>query len=348
MRVGLATVQVPFVRGGAESLAESLQAALEHAGHEAEIVSIPFKWYGEQTLSDAMLAARLIQVEDEAGPRIDRLIGLKFPAYYMRHRSKRAWLLHQHRSAYELWESPISDLAHMPGGAHLRSAIHAADNALLAECQPIYTISRGVSERLRRFNGLVSEPLYHPPPGVEHLRPGDYGDYILFPSRLNEGKRQSLVLDALSLTREPVRVCFMGAADAPDYERRLRARCSALCLDERVQWRGRVSEAEKLALYAGCLAVVFPPLDEDYGYVTLEAMVCSKAVLTTADAGGPLDFIADGENGLVCPPQPAAMAAALDRVWGDRAQARAWGQAARACYADMRLSWTHVVRHLLA
>ena len=348
MRVGLATVQVPFVRGGAELLAENLQAALERAGHEAEIISLPFKWYGAETLADVMLAARLMQVEDEVGPRIDRLIALKFPAYYMRHHAKRAWLLHQHRSAYELWDAPISDLVHMPGGAHVRSVIHASDNALLPECAPIYTISRGVSERLRRFNGLHSQPLYHPPPGVEHLRQGPYGDYILFPSRINDGKRQALVVEALSLTREPVRVHFMGTADTPSYERQLRQRCTALGLDERVRWCGRVSDEEKQSLYAGCLAVVFPPFDEDYGYVTLEAMVCAKAVLTTLDAGGPLDFVSDGQTGLVCPPQPAAIAAALDRMWAAREQTRAWGEAGRASYADMNLTWAHVVRHLLA
>ena len=343
----MATVQVPFVRGGAELLAENLQAALERAGHEAAIISFPFKWYGDEALSASMLAARLMQVEDAAGPGIDRLVALKFPAYYLRHRSKRIWLLHQHRSAYDLWEAPFTDLLHAPDGAHRRAAILAADNALLPEGQPIYTISRGVSDRLRRFNGIPSEPLYHPPPGVERLQPGRYGDYILFPSRINEGKRQSLVLGALTLTREPVQLCFMGAGDSPEHERDLRARCSALGLDGRVRWCGRVSEAEKLALYAGCLAVVFPPLDEDYGYVTLEAMACAKAVLTTEDAGGPLDFIADGEQGLVCAPQPAAVAAALDRMWADRAQTCAWGQAARDRYAAMDLNWAHVIRHLL-
>ena len=347
MRVGLATVQVPFVRGGAELLAENLQAALERAGHEAEIISFPFKWYGGETLSDAMLAARLMQVEDAAGPRVDRLIALKFPAYYLRHHSKRVWLLHQHRSAYELWDMPFSDLVHAPDGAHRRAAVHAADNALLPEGQPVYTISRGVSDRLRRFNGIHSEPLYHPPPGLAALRPGAYGDYLLFPSRINEGKRQSLVLQALTLTREPVRLCFMGAGDSPEQEQVLRDRSAAFGLDDRVRWCGRVDEAEKLALYAGCLAVVFPPFDEDYGYVTLEAMACAKAVLTTEDAGGPLDFITDEEQGLVCPPQPDALAAGLDRMWADRATTRAWGQAARARFDAMNLSWTHVVHRLL-
>ena len=347
MRVGIATVQVPFVRGGAELLAESLQAALREAGHEAEIISIPFKWYPAARVPEHMLAARLMQVEESVGQRIDRLIGLKFPAYLMPHRSKRLWLLHQHRSAYDFWDAPFSDLLHAPDGAHVRSAIRTADDGLLGECEALFTISRVVSDRLRRFNGLEAEPLYHPPPGADRLRPGPYGNYVLFPSRVNESKRQHLAIEAMALVREPVRMVFMGAGDAPDYERGLRARCTALGLDSRVEWRGAVDEAEKLALFAGCLAVMFPPLDEDYGYVTLEAMLCAKAVLTTEDAGGPLDFVVDGHSGAVCAPQPEALAACLDRLWAQRTRTERWGRAGRQHYDDLRLGWSHVLDRLL-
>ena len=347
MRVGIATVQVPFVRGGAELLAESLLAELRHAGHEAEIISIPFKWYPAARVADHMLAARLMQVEESVGQRIDRLIGLKFPAYLMPHRSKRLWLLHQHRSAYDLWDAPFSDLLHAPDGAHVRSAVRAADDGLLGECEALHTISRVVSDRLRRFNGLDSEPLYHPPPAADRLRAGPYGAYVLFPGRVNQSKRQHLAIEALALSREPVRIVFMGAGDAPEYESALRARCTALGLDGRVSWRGAVDEAEKLALFAGCLAVMFPPLDEDYGYVTLEAMLCAKAVLTTEDAGGPLDFVVDGHTGVVCPPQPEALAAALDRLWAQRARSERWGRAGRQHYDDLGLGWPHVLDRLL-
>ena len=136
-------------------------------------------------------------MDEAVGQRIDRLIGLKFPAYLMPHRSKRLWLLHQHRSAYDLWDAPFSDLLHAPDGAHVRSVIHAADDAAFGECEAIYTNSRVVSGRLRRFNGVESEPLHHPPPGADRLRPGPYGDYILFPSRVNESKRQHLAIEAV-------------------------------------------------------------------------------------------------------------------------------------------------------
>ena len=343
MRVGIATVQVPFVRGGAEFLAESLQAALEAAGHAAEIIAMPFKWYPAARIPDHMLAARLLQVEESCGQRIDRLIGLKFPAYFMPHPSKRLWLLHQYRSAYDFWDQPFSDLLHAPDGAHVRAAIRAADQALLPECEALYTISRTVSARLRHFNGIEAAPLHHPPPGAERLRAIAWDDYVLFPSRINESKRQHLAIEALALTREKVRLVLLGASDAPEYDAALRARCSALGLDGRVEWRGRVSEADKLDLYGRSLAVLFPPLDEDYGYVTLEAMLCAKAVLTTEDSGGPLDFVLDGVTGAVCPPTPAALAAALDLSWSDRGRTRALGQAGRQRYDDLQLNWAHVL-----
>ncbi len=348
MRVAIATAQVPFVRGGAELLAENLLQAVRAAGHEAEIVAIPFKWYPASRIPEHMLAAQLMQVEESCGTPIDRLIGLKFPAYLIHHRHKRLWLLHQHRSAYDLWDAPFADLARAPDGAHVRSAISSADNAMLRDCSAVYTISGVVSDRLRRFNGVASQPLHHPPPGADRLRWLGEEDYVLAPSRLNESKRQLLAIEALALTTQPVRLCFIGAADAPEYERQTRARCAELGLDDRVAWRGGVSDADRLHLYGNCLAVLFCPVDEDYGYVTLEAMLCAKPVLTTTDAGGPLDFVTDGHTGLVCDPTPAAMAAALDRLWADRTTTAGLGRAGRDHYHRLALSWPDVVDRLLA
>ena len=94
MRILITTVQVPFVRGGAELLAEQLLGALIQAGHEAEIVAIPFKWYPAERLLDQMLACRLLDITESAGTSIDRVIALKFPAYLMPHPNKVVWLVH--------------------------------------------------------------------------------------------------------------------------------------------------------------------------------------------------------------------------------------------------------------
>ena len=350
MRVGIATVQVPFVRGGAEMLAENLLREVRAAGHEAEIISVPFKWYPPRRILETMLACRMLDLTESNGVPIDRLIGLKFPAYFIPHPSKVLWLLHQHRGAYDLWDTQLSDLRPAPDGAHVREAIHDADRRLIAEARACYTISRNVSDRLRAHCDLPSTPLYHPPPGAERfadMRP-EYGDFLLMPSRVNATKRQELVLDALRHTRRPVRVVFMGAPDEPSYGEQLRRRAEGGGPRGSVAWAGNVDEAEKLRLYRECLGVVFPPLDEDYGYVTLEAMLASKAVVTCTDSGGPLEFVTDGATGIVCAPRAQDLAEALDRLWEDRALARSLGRAARARYDEMGIGWRKVLSCLLA
>ena len=344
----IANVQTPFVRGGAEMLAESLLGALHEAGHEAEIVTMPFKWYPAARIPEAMLAARLMEVDQWCGGSIDRLIGLKFPAYLMRHPHKLLWLLHQYRGAYDLWGTEIGDLSNAPDGRHARAAIRLADDQLLSECRAVFTISRNVSERLQRYNGIASRPLHHPPPGAERFHGGAAEDFLFCPGRINESKRQHLVVEALILCREPVRVVFSGVTDAADYAAGLRQRGVEAGLGDRVQWRGLVDEAEKIALYGRCLGVVVPPVDEDYGYVTLEAMLSCKPVLTCADSGGPLDFVLDGETGAVADAEPAALAEAMDRLWRDRARARTLGLAGRERYRALGLDWTSVLGQLLA
>ena len=348
MRVVIANAQVPFVRGGAEMLAESLFGALLEAGHEVDIVSIPFKWYPPERIIEQVLANRLFSLDSGSGNRIDRMIGLKFPAYLMPHPEKVMWLLHQHRAAYDNWDSEIADIIQWPGGRAVREAVAEADGRAMRECRFIYTISGIVSRRLRDFNGVESTPLYHPPPAADTFRHGEQGDYVLVPSRVDPTKRQNLVLEALARTRRPVRAIFVGAGNAPDYERKLRAAAEASGLGDRVQWRGAVTHAEKIDLYAGALGIVFVPIGEDYGYVTLEAMLSGKPVVTCSDSGGPLEFIRDGENGLVRPADPKELADALDLLWAERSLARRLGIQAFEDYRSRDLRWSDVVSRLLA
>jgi len=347
MRVGITTVQVPFVRGGAELHAEGLRAALVAAGHEAEIISVPFKWYPPEALGAQILACRLLDIEESSGMRIDRVVGLKFPGYLIPHPNKVLWILHQHRSAYDLWENHYGDLYGVPYGAEAREIVRGADRKLIPEARAVYANSRNVAERLRRFSGLEATPLYHPPPDAEAYHCGEAGDFFVMPSRINEPKRQDLVIEALFRTRNPVRVCFTGAADDLPFFEKTRLRAAALPGD-RVAWLGAVPAARKVELLAGCLGVIYPPFDEDYGYVTLEAMLSSKPVVTCADSGGPLEFVEDGETGFVVAPEPGALAEALDRLWEDRARAARFGRAGRARYDAMGIAWDKVVECLLA
>lgn len=348
MRIVIATVQIPFVSGGAEAHAAGLKTALVEEGHEAEIVTVPFNPAVPERIADQMLACRLLDLREIHGTRVDRLIGLKFPAYLIPHPSKVVWVLHQHRAAYDLWDYPFEELGASPRGVMVREAIRRGDQ-LLNEAQAVFANSRNIANRLGHFCGIDAPPLYHPPPNAEGFFCADRTeDYFFFPSRLSASKRQSLVLEALTLTREKVKVRFAGVADSAEYGKRLRQLAIKLGVETRVEWLGYITEEEKRDLYSRALAVIFPPVDEDYGYITLEAMLSSKAVVTCEDSGGPLEFVSPQKTGLVSKPTAAALATALDELWQERNQAAKLGRAGRESYERLGLSWPDVVKKLLA
>lgn len=348
MRILIATVQVPFVRGGAEIHAEGLRDAFRTAGHDAEIVAVPFKWYPPERILDHMLACRLLDLSEFNGISIDRVIGLKFPAYLIPHPNKVLWIIHQHRQAYELWDHPQGDLIHWPNGVQVRDAIQEADRKIIPEAKLVYANSGNVTRRLKKYCGIHSTPLYHPPPNAEQFYCADTEDYLFFPSRLWPSKRQALVLEALAQTRQTVRVHFAGTADHPSYAKELEGLARKVGVQRRVEWLGQVSEEEKRRQYAHALGVIFPPIDEDYGYVTLEAMLASKPVITCSDSGGPLEFVCTGETGLIVEPTPKALAHAMDELFENRAQAAVLGKAGRDHYQKLGVTWSKVVQRLLA
>ena len=115
---------------------------------------------------------------------------------------------------------------------------------------------------------------------------------MLSVNRLDRYKRIDLLIEAAKSRA--------GAADR-DRRRRPRprrgSRSSPPGLNGRVEFAGRV-DGERLAdLYARCLAVYYAPVDEDYGMVPYEAFLSAKPVVTTVDAGGPLEVVHDGETG---------------------------------------------------
>jgi glycosyltransferase involved in cell wall biosynthesis len=68
-------------------------------------------------------------------------------------------------------------------------------------------------------------------------------------------------------------------------------------------------------------------------------------VITTTDSGGVLEFVDDGVNGFVAAPEPVAIAARLDLLWGDAALAGRLGAAGPARVAA--ITWDRVVQELV-
>lgn len=347
MKIVIGTVQVPFVTGGAEFLARNLKNALCEAGHEAEIVTMPFIDSPLPRIEEHIVAARLMDQEWSWGGRADLMIGLKFPAYYMPHPNKVVWALHQHRAAYDLYNTEFSNIKNDAEGRRIRAIIKKADELYLPEAKRLYTIADNVTNRMQRFNtGLQAQTLYHPCPDMEQFYTGEYENYILMPSRINITKRQMLALEALALSKSDIKLCIVGKAEAEYEKNRMLRFIKEKNLEKRVKYLDFVSQEEKLKLYANARAVLFIPRDEDYGYITLEAMAAGKAVITAKDSGGPLEFVDDQESGLVVDSTPQAIAQAIDRVAEEPDFALRCGERGKKKLVEMNINWEHVVKEL--
>ena len=341
MRIAVCRPQVPFARGGAEIFTDRLVDELRLRGHEAELVSVPFKWYpGARVLTQAFLW-RLLDLEEADGQRIDVVVATKFPSYLVRHPDKRVWLVHQFRQAYELDGTTLGQFDDSTEERAVRRKVQALDRVALGEASRLFAISGNVAGRVESSTGLHAEVLPHPPQALEY-RCDDYGDFVLSVNRLDRAKRIDLLIEAAARDGS-LEVVIAG--DGPDRER-LEQLALDRGLDGRARFTGRITERELADLYARCLAVYYAPVDEDYGMVPLEAFLSEKPVLTTTDAGGPLEVVSDGSTGLVVTPDAAEIARALGWLRDHRDEAASYGRAGKAIAREV--TWDRAIGRLLA
>jgi glycosyltransferase involved in cell wall biosynthesis len=341
VRIAVCLPQVPFERGGAEIFADDLVAQLRARGHEAALVTVPFKWYpGERLLTQAFLW-RLLDLEEANGRPVDAVVATKFPSYAVRHPRKVVWLLHQFRQAWDLDRTEYGQFSESAEDRALRRRVLELERTALGEARALFATSGNVARRLRESTGLEAEVMPHPPAPLAY-RCDEPGDFVFTVNRLAPEKRVDLLLEAAAA--EPsLRVVIAG--DGPDRQR-LERLAAERGLDGRARFVGRVSDEELAGWYARCLGVYYAPVDEDFGMVPFEAFLSGKPVLTTTDAGGPLDVVRDGETGLVVAPEPAAVARGLARLQSNAAEAKALGARGRELAAAV--TWDSCIERLLA
>jgi len=334
--------QVPLVRGGAESHVRQLVDRLRVHGYQVDLVSVPFKWYPKEEILAHAAAWRLLDLSESNGTPIDLVIATKFPSYFVRHPNKVAWLIHQYRAAYELCGTIYSDFAHDDLDVGVRQQLIALDTQMLGECKRLYTNAGNTAARVRKYNGLEAEALYHPPRLADRITPGPARDYVLSVGRLETVKRHDLAVRAMAKLQAPKRLVIVGEGTQ---EAALRALIDELGVRDRVQLAGAVGDEELLTLYAGAVGVVYTPYDEDFGYVTLEAFLARKPVITARDSGGTLEFVQAGVNGWVCDPTPESIADAFAELAAKPARSAALGDAG---YQRAHLvTWDGVVERLV-
>jgi glycosyltransferase involved in cell wall biosynthesis len=328
----LATGSASGEKGGAERFYNGLRDALIAAGADAQI-----HWEVSDECSFEAIKESYLRFYDCDLTSYDGVISTKAPGYMIRHRNHICYLQHTMRVFYDMFdvEFPKANPEHH----RQRQLIHRLDTEALrpARTRTVFAIGHEVRERLNHFNALDADVLYQ-----ASTMSGFYcgeSRYFLLPGRLHRWKRVGLAIEAMNKLDTPVDLLISGVGED---EAEFRAMAAS---NPRIHFLGRVSDAELIRLYADSLGVLFVPLREDFGLVTLEAFLSGKPVITCTDSGEPARLVRDGVTGFVVPPNPAGLAAAMRSLACDTKRAVAMGQEGR-CDAQ-KITWDKVGETLL-
>lgn len=377
----VAPSSVPFCIGGAENFGWGLHNYInQETRHRAELIKLPSR---EHTFWDLVASYRSFSQLDLS--HFDLVISSKYPAWMVRHPRHICYMLHRLRGLYDtyyLHGLPTECDAHSPFAAavlkHVRKNERSPDSleeafelldkahsfdrdapefasfpSPMAKAVVRYfdgiglapsrifkygAISRTVAERTEYFPVGAPITIAYPPSNLSGLRQGKQ-DHFFTVGRFDGAKRIDLLVQAFrqANTRLPFKIA--GTGPLQDSIKELADG------DGRVELLGFANDSEIVDLYADSLAVLYTPWQEDYGLVTIEAMMSGKPVITAADSGGPLEFVEHGVNGLVATPEPVSLAAGIDRLAASPDGTLAMGAAGKARVNG--ISWRNAVSALL-
>ncbi len=309
---------------------------------EVDLVQLPMKHYPEERLITEMMTWRLIDITEVNGNKVDLVIATKFPSYAVRHPNKVLWLVHQYRQAYDLAGTAYdqSQLTELEQAA--RNKLRNLDKKFIGECVGRFAISETVSERLLRYNQLLSvrcgrRRCCRNEFTVDLIEHRD----LFWPS----GREQARV--AAARRREPCergansdlrRRTRRGAAASSDPAPRTGESLPPLPVMSRRRARRCPRRSARGLLWS---------LRRDYGYATIEAFLAEKPVITCGDSGEVSRIVARTGGGMGCRTETSLrLPLRCGEVYRhDERQLSALGRAG-AAFARA-LSWRNVVDQLV-
>jgi glycosyltransferase involved in cell wall biosynthesis len=158
--------------------------------------------------------------------------------------------------------------------------------------------ARITQERIEQLYGVEAE-IVHPPVAVERFSIGKPEDFLLFVGQIVPHKRVEVALKAAKLAGKPIKVVGEG----PDL-----LRLQELYGGPDVEFLGNVSDSRLTDLYARCIALVVPNIEE-FGIAAVEAQASGRPVVAV-NRGGVRETVVDGETGVLVDGEDAAALAA--------------------------------------
>ncbi|HSH39692.1 MAG TPA: glycosyltransferase family 4 protein, partial [Chthoniobacterales bacterium] len=377
----VAPCPVPYTIGGAEKMWWGLHREINrNTSHQAEIVKLPTK---EHSFWDLVESYEAFSKLDLSG--FDLVISGKYPAWMISHPRHICYMQHRLRGLYDhyhfnklpdrytteshellvlqrLLDEPPSrdrleevfsmlrslryrselpaDAFQFPGSV-IKQIVEYLDGVGLHRdaIENYYAISKTVANRASYYPRGAAVEVIYPPSNLDRFHCGAF-DYIFTASRIDGAKRIALLAEAMQFVNADIDLRIAGEGpDRPRIEELARR-------DPRIKLLGFRSDAELIDDYANARAVAFLPFEEDYGLITIEAMMSGKPVLTTTDSGGPTEFVRNRETGICVAPDPAELGTAIQWLATHKDDAQRMGRRARDQVRP--ITWKNAVARLLS
>lgn len=377
----IAPSPVPYTIGGAEKLWWGMLDAFRHqTDHEIELIKVPSPERNFREIIDSYYYFSKLDLN-----HFDLVISTKYPAWMVWHENHWLYLQHRLRGLYDTYpagmglepgEWPeelgrlrellalkphvdhrdelftvVGDLkAYLPPeqwdewfalpGPLSRAVTHWLDDSALQPgmIKKYMAISNNVAGREGYFPaGVPVQVIHHPSDLLPAVSTGS--EYLFTVSRLDAPKRLDLLVRAMKASTADISLWIAGTGPQ-------QAELEQLATgDERIRLLGRVTDAQLRRYYGNALCIPFMPADEDYGLITVEAMQAGKPVLTCDDTGGVTELVDNGQTGWVVAPDEAAIAAAIEEIAANPAQAVAMAPACRERVAA--INWKDTLSALM-
>jgi glycosyltransferase involved in cell wall biosynthesis len=339
MRIGVvAAITSHGEQAVAEAVYDGLINSLAGTSHQVEKIDVIIDESSFDKILESYVTCYDLDLRD-----YDLVISTKAPTYMVRHRRHVSYLLHTIRVFYDMFHREFG--TGTPDQHKQRRLIHALDayglhpDRVRKHFAIGFTPYKRLSDTGPWWRQIAFEVL-HPPPYLTGFKEPESGTYVFVPGRLHRWQRVELMIKAFQHIKKDIPLKITGSGDD---EASLRALAAD---DPRIEFLGRVSDEQLVDLYAGALVVPFVPVNEDYGFMTIEAFRSKKPVITCIDSGEPTCFVKDFETGFVVAPDPQAIAAKILYFIDHPDAAMAMG--AKGFSAVSHINWDATTSRLLA
>ncbi len=324
-------------KGGAENLYSGLVNALNEKGHEITQIEVVV----DESSFDGILRSYCDCFYMDLS-HYDLVISTKAPTYMVRHPNHISYLLHTIRVFYDRFENEFKkgDKERQKQ----RKLIHEFDKYGLdpSRIKKHCVIGETVAGRLKdadTFWKKIDFEVIPPATKIADFKNPSNGEYLFLPGRLHRWKRVDLVIRSMKFIKKNVKLLIAGTGEQ---EKTLRDLAKG---DERIEFLGSVSDEQLVDLYSKSIVVPFVPVNEDYGYVTIEAFKSKKPVITCRDSGEPALIVKDGMSGFIVEPKPEKIAEKINYLLDNPDKANRMGENGYTSVKE--ITWENVVSKLL-